>query len=292
MNIFFRLISAGLSVLALSTAIATSACREDEIIYTPQYTVDETDISGDANDSALAPENIPARQSPLAGKTIYWLGSSVTLGHAAVLNSVADYLGASTGSVNVKEAVNRTTLRTPEGNTNSYVMRMLNGNNFSIDEKIDAFICQISTNDATEANRPYWGAVTDEQITELSLFDLSTSMGGVEYIINYVEQTWDCPVYFYSGSNFGDDGARSNSDPSGTNYSDLIDLVKQAVEKYNSAEGYEVKIIDLFNDKEFNEVVSDDYYEWCMQDAVHPKRAGYLHWWTPYFAAFLENELG
>lgn len=283
------LFSVGLCIASAGVAFL-SACG-NTVVYTPEYTVSQADIVGDANDGGLNPENIAAHKSPLAGKTIYWLGSSVTLGHAAGLNGVADYLSALTGSINVKEAVNRTTLLTPEGNINSYVMRMLNGSNFNTEQKIDAFICQISTNDATQSNRASWGTLTGADVTELSEFDLTTSVGGVEYIINYVEQTWDCPVYFYSGSWFGDDGVRSNRDPSGTNYAMLIELVWQAVQKYSAIEGYEVGVIDLFNDADFNAAVSDEYYSWCMQDAVHPKRAGYLHWWTPYFEAYLLNHI-
>lgn len=290
-----KLVAGGLSLALLAALAAVAACEKDPfpdgMVFVPQYTVNEADISGDANNKALDPENIELRESPLAGKTIYWLGSSVTVGHAAGLNGVADYLTAITGSINVKEAVNRTTLLTAEGSNNSYVMRMLNGTNFDKEAKIDAFICQISTNDATEANKPQWGSLTAADVTELSAFDLSTTMGGVEYIVNYVTQTWNCPVYFYSGSYFGDDGVRSNKDPSGTNYGQLVDLVKTAVKKYAALDGYEVEVIDLFNDEDFNSVISDDYWEWCMQDAVHPKRAGYLNWWTPYFAAFLETRL-
>ena len=46
-------------------------------------------------------------------------------------------------------------------------------------------------------------------------------------------------------------------------------------------------MIDLFNDEEFNAAVSDDYYKWCTNDPVHPKKAGYLNWWMPYFEQFL-----
>jgi len=52
-------------------------------------------------------------------------------------------------------------------------------------------------------------------------------------------------------------------------------------------DGFEVGVIDLFNDEEFNAVASDAYYSWATSDAIHPKKAGYLQWWTPYFESYL-----
>ena len=53
---------------------------------------------------------IMQENSPLRGKTIYWLGSSVTLGMASEEQAVADFLQATTGCICVKEAVSGTTL--------------------------------------------------------------------------------------------------------------------------------------------------------------------------------------
>ena len=36
---------------------------------------------------------------------------------------------------------------------------------------------------------------------------------------------------------------------------------------------------------------SDKYYSWACNDPIHPRKAGYLQWWTPYIQAYLENEL-
>ena len=268
-----------------------------------EYTVDESILTSGkgANHSDFYANKVErVEDSPLADKTIYWLGSSVTYGACSDGEAMAEFLAAKTGAICKKEAVSGTTIFTDNKSENtgakSYTSRLKNSTVFNKNEQVDAFICQISTNDAwgdREANR---GFVTDISITDKDDFDLKTTMGGVEYIISYVIETWDCPVYFYSGSYFGDPGTgnRTNSNPSGTGYSKMIDDVKVAVAKWREL-GYEVDVIDLFNDEDFNAQVSDNYYSWCTNDPIHPRRAGYLNWWMPYFEQYLtvkfESEL-
>lgn len=231
--------------------------------------------------------------SPLAGKTIYWLGSSVTDGQNAEHISTAEFLDARTGSTSVKEAVSGTTiLDIGRDDGGSYTYRLVNGEHFDKNATIDAFICQISTNDAKSENLDYWGTITDADMTDMDAFDLSTSIGGVEYIIAYVTEIWHCPVYFYSGAYFGDEGLRSNSDPAGSDYGRFIDAVTEVAEKWNTIDGYTVEVIDLYHDEAFNAQASDAYYEWCMADAIHPKAAGFLQWWMPYIEEFLSERLG
>ena len=102
--------------------------------------------------------------------------------------------------------------------------------------------------------------------------------------------TWGCPVYFYSGAYFGDEGSRKNANPKGSEYGKLVAQVNDVVKKWQAA-GYDVDVIDLYNDEAFNGAVTDEYYKWCTSDPIHPKKAGYLNWWTPYFEAFLINRL-
>ena len=92
-------------------------------------------------------ENIePLENSPLGGKRICYLGSSVTLGLYSMDVSFADYISYRNGCEYVKEAVSGTTL-VDNGKT-SYIQRMKN--NIGTDEKFDAFVCQLSTNDASK----------------------------------------------------------------------------------------------------------------------------------------------
>lgn len=265
----------------------------------PIYTIESSVPTVDANNEKYAVNNVVQREdSPLAGKTIYWLGSSVTHGAASQQESMADFMQALTGCVSRKEAVSGTTLYDDGGNgdsgAKSYTRRMVNSTVFKKDEHVDAFVCQISTNDAIANRISNWGTVREDfplnadGTIDKSQFNRKTTLGGVEFIIAYAIETWNCPVYFYSGSYFGDDKTqpRGNENPSGTNYGKLVSKVKEIAEKW-AYEGYDVKVIDLCNDKEFNEQVTDDYYKWCMNDPIHPKRAGYLQWWTPYIEAKL-----
>lgn len=235
----------------------------------------------------------PLEDSPLEGKVIYWLGSSVTHGAQSKKESMADFIAKRNGTEYVKEAVSGTTLATQESSPeSSYVSRMIGGEaGFDPTADIDAFICQISTNDTNDQN---WPNISELVLEDRSLedFDLSKTLDSVQYIIEYVHETWNCPVYFYSGAYFGDagDGVRGNANPSGTHYGQLVEYVKQIAAYYDEKDGYRVGVIDLFNDEAFNASVTDSDYEYLMGDPVHPRRAGYLVWWTPYFEQYLYNE--
>ena len=267
----------------------------EEAIGDPQYFIpddDELDTSISANDTRYSAANVDQMDSYLEGKTIYWLGSSVTYGASSNGESMADFIAARAGCTSVKEAVSGTTLSDRE--SNSYVHRLLNGSNFSKDTKIDAFVCQISTNDAITNRVNYWGRITDDNELDIDAFDKNTTFGAVEYIIAYVAKTWDCPIYFYSGSWFGDGNnkaQRLNSNPSGTNYGRLVDAVKQIAAKWDDYEDYNVKVIDLFNDEDFNDLASDKFYSWAINDPIHPRKAGYSMWWSPYIQNFIEKDL-
>ena len=86
-------------------------------------------IGADGNDNAYDQKLVvPIADSPLKGKVIYWLGSSVTYGSGSNGQSMARFMAAADGVTSVVEAVSGTTLATlPESGENSYVSRMLNG---------------------------------------------------------------------------------------------------------------------------------------------------------------------
>ena len=104
------------------------------------------------------PEQLSEKaDSPLKGKHMIFLGSSVTYGSASLGVAFPEYLAALDGIEIVKEAVPGTTLVT-EGDTDatSYIPRMK-----TIDPAYpaDCFICQLSTNDATQGKA--LGSVSD-----------------------------------------------------------------------------------------------------------------------------------
>lgn len=213
-------------------------------------------IPGNAREYHL--ENVqPYEQSPLQGKTICFLGSSVTFGAASLGVSMADYIGALDRCHIIKEAVSGTTLAGTDAST--YVSRLLA--NVDTNADIDIFICQLSTNDASKL-LPL-GEISPG--TALEDFNRETVIGAMEYIIAYVRKTWDCDIVFYTGTRYESEA-----------YAAMIDALLALRDKWG------IGVIDLWNDAEMNTVSKDDYRLY-MNDPIHPTQAGYLKWWVPKF---------
>lgn len=234
----------------------------------------------DGNSSLYLASNQEKKTNSLNGKKFYYLGSSVTLGMESGEEALPEFLEAIDGVSFQKEAKSGTTLK---GTTSddSYIARMVNSKKFNKNEKIDAFFIQLSTNDASKKNGINFGKVSAKNQTDLSSFDVSTTIGGLEYIINYVNNIWHTKIFIYSNAYFEDEGKKSVSYTLGSDYLKLVNLTCELEEKYNSIESMDVTFIDLFSDKDFNNI-SEQEYELYMFDAIHPTKAGYLKWWTPY----------
>ncbi len=192
--------------------------------------------------------------NPMEGKTLCILGSSVVDGYASGHHAVGEYFEKRLGCTLIKEAVSGTTLADLEDN--SYVSRLKK----NIDaEKVDLFICQLSTNDATK--NVTLGEVSDSR--NMSDFDTKTVIGAMEYIIRYAQATWNCPVVFFTGSYY-------NS----ANYAKMVEALYKLRDKWG------IGVLDLYNNDDFN-AVSDEDRAIFMADDIHPKRAGYRDWWGP-----------
>lgn len=212
------------------------------------------------------PENVtPLENSPLQGKRLLFLGSSVTHGSASLEKSMADYIAVLDGAEVVKEAVSGTTLA--DRNGTSYVSRL---KKVDTNQSFDAVIVQLSTNDATQ--KVELGTVSDSK--ELGSFNTKTVVGAMEEIIAYAQKTWNCPVIFYTGTKY-DSSA----------YQAMVDVMPALKEKWG------IHVIDLWNDPEMNAVSAEDYALY-MNDGVHPTQAGYLLWWVPVFQENLYNWIG
>lgn len=268
----------------------------------------QLDTALDYNDDAYAPEAVSRREgSVLEGKTFYWLGSSVFQGaHSHKtddqwdgVDAVPEYIAARDGAICVKDTKSGTLFgsktyeRPPVDAENSYVNRLIRSEQFDQDAEIDAFFVQVSTNDAQySADDPdLIGEVSAADIVDRDSFDLETSLGSVEYIISYIHDTWDCPIYFVTGTYYGADlydGTREVVYNKGENYARLLEGIYAAVDKWDSMDGYSVSIIDQYNDEELNNI-DDDLFNYYMTDPIHPSRAGYLFWWTPNIEAYLEE---
>lgn len=243
------------------------------------------DTFASSNADQYSPENQERKTNVLNGKTFYFLGSSVTLGMRSREAAVADYLAAIDGMTCVKDAVSGTTLISEEEG-NSYYARLVHSDKFDTKAEIDGFVLQLSTNDAQESRLDKWGEITADDVFDAESFDIGTTYGAIESILNYVDKTWNCPIYIYTNAHFDDEGLRSIGNTKGTDYAKLVDGAKKIVSKYDGNPDYDVRLLDLFNDTDFN-AISDEDYRLYMADAIHPYRLGYLKWWTPYFEEHL-----
>lgn len=120
-------------------------------------------------------------------------------------------------------------------------------------------MCQLSTNDATFHSE--LGKVSDS--FDPADFDTKTTVGGIEYIISFVQRAWHCPVVFFTGTRY--DNPR---------YHRLVNLLLEVQEKWD------IEVIDLWHNAEMHRVSPEDYRLY-MNDGVHPTKVGYLQWWTP-----------
>lgn len=194
----------------------------------------------------------PYKGTFLDGKNVLFLGSSVTFGASSLEDGIPEYFGQRFDCRFVKEAVSGTTL--VDSDETSYVSRLER----NIDKacSIDVFICQLSTNDASQ----------DKPLGEISTngtFDTMTVTGAIEHIIKYVRDNWGCPIMFYTGSRYDS-----------SNYSAMVARL------YEIADKWDIGIIDLWNDDDFNNI-SEETRDIYMKDPIHPTKAGYMRWWCP-----------
>lgn len=220
-------------------------------------------------------ENLEKHESSaLAGKTIVFLGSSVTYGAAAEGQSFVELFEFLDGVNGIKEAKSGTTLvdklSVPAlvafGNGESYVKRL---KKLDKEASVDCVVCQLSTNDAT-MKLPL-GEISESN--ELSAFDTKTVTGAMEYIIRYSQDTWHCPVVFYTGSYYENDA-----------YSAMVQRLHELQDKWD------IGIIDLYTDKAFN-AIDPETYALYMYDEIHPTKAGYIQWWMSRMESELTNIL-
>lgn len=214
---------------------------------------------------------------PLSGLEIAWLGSSVTYGQAGGGYSMADAIEDAHPATNCyKYAISGTTLAEyhsehclpadGDGFHGSYVNRM---KMIGKDKHFDLFIVQLSTNDAT-GDIPM-GEISEGK--ELEDFDTATVIGAMEYIVKYVMDTWNCPVMFYTGTQYDSE-----------QYGEMVKATLELQKKWDFG------LIDLWNSDEMN-AVSEEDYEKYMNDGIHPNRTGYVEWWTPQFEAAIIDYL-
>lgn len=195
------------------------------------------------------------KDSPIAGGRLAVLGSSVAFGAGSFQWAVGEYLSRRLGCELVKSAVSGTTLA-DQGQL-SYVTRL--HSDFDPRDHFDAFVCQLSTNDATKGVT--LGEVGDGYA--LADFDVTTTAGAMEHIVCHVRQVWKCPVLFFTGSRF-----------ESAAYQQMYDLLCQVRDKWGAG------VLDLWNNESINDV-PERLKSLYILDGIHPTKAGYRDWWGP-----------
>ncbi len=184
----------------------------------------------------------------LKNKTVLFLGSSVTFGSTLQGVSFADMMVEACGIKMIKEAVSGTTLA--DINEKSYLSRL---KKIDKNQKVDLFICQLSTNDA-------WQNI-----------DLQKTEDAVRDIVGYVKSSFHCPIVFFTGTYF-----------ESQHYEQMIEML------FSLQKECDFLILNLWSDPEMLSVSKTDY-ERYMADSVHPTLVGYREWWTPKFVRFCES---
>lgn len=197
----------------------------------------------------------PLEESPMKGKNVLFLGSSVTYGSASLRQGIPEYFASRFECNYKKEAVSGTTLT--DNGRKSYVQRLIH----AVDKgaEYDLLVCQLSTNDASK--KMPLGEISDSKSREA--FDTGTITGALEYIISYSQETWNCKVVFYTGSRYESAAYEA--------------MVNQLYELQNK---WDIGILDLWSEDAFNEL-SAEARKLYMYDDIHPTKAGYRDWWCP-----------
>lgn len=199
-------------------------------------------------------------KNALTGKRLIFLGSSVTYGSEANGVSFVHHIAKRNDCHCLCEAVSGTTLT--DIDENSYVRRLM-----ALDPATpcDHFLCQLSTNDASQGLPPGRIASSRNQ----GDFDVSTIAGSLEFIIAHVDSTWHCPFTLFTNPYYDSEA-----------YGEMVKLAHALREKWS------IGVLDLWNDAQMRTLPSERRAQY-MADDIHPNDRGYRQWWTPMFERYL-----
>ena len=203
--------------------------------------------------------------SAITGRTIVFVGSSFTQGVKSKNQSFPEFIAKRNKCNVIKSGIGGTTVANT--GSNSIFARTINLCNTRTAPS--ALVCQLSANDATK-NVPI-GNITANDKRNLEDFNTRTTAGAIEYIICYSDQKWGCPVAFFTNIKFNN-----------SRYPQIRNILYQAQKKWG------IQVIDLYSGLG-RKSVSAKKFRLYMADRLHPTKAGYLKWVTPFFEARLGN---
>lgn len=254
------MLSIGLSAAATMTAAPLFLLGKKAGIGPFAYLHDQdlASLPGNAPEYSFD-QILPVENSMLKDSRVLVLGSSVAQGTASMGYGISEYLQYRFGCTCTKDTVRGTTIA--DTGPQSILKRL---KTHTSDEVYDLVICQLSTNDATK--RLPVGRAGKEK-------DSETIWAGLSDIIDYVRQTWGCPLVFFTSCRF---------------VNDRYDAMVAALHELTDATT--VGVLDLWNNRNFN-TISKTERKLYMADSIHPTMAGYRDWWGPELERQLRNYL-
>lgn len=200
--------------------------------------------------------------SPIEGKTILWLGSSVMDGFGAKDISMVEFVSAPNNCSFIKDCYSGTYLATTS--ELDYLPRLLKHDK-TTDPVVDFVVVQFSANDSRQMT----------EIGEPTPNDQTTSCGALEYILGYAKETWGCPTLVFSSLPW-----EEPSDDVGVQnpriYKGIVEKCETICDKWGSY------MLDMWNEEDtIMEGIDENLYDDYMTDGTHPSRWGYLNWLTP-----------
>ncbi len=219
--------------------------------------------------------------SPIEGKTILWLGSSVMDGFGAKNISMVEFVSARNNCNYIKDCYSGTYLATTS--ELDYLPRLLKHDK-TTDPVVDLVVVQLSTNDSRQMTEI--GEPTPNDMMDLSKLDQTTTCGALEYILGYAKETWGCPTLVFSSLPW-----EEPSDDVGVQnpriYEGIVEKCRTICDKWGSS------MLDMWNEEDtIMDGIDAQLYDDYMTDGTHPSRWGYLTWWTPFFEESIYEILG
>lgn len=258
---------------------------------TVQQLVTVTGLKNVGNSEKYDPENLPLKtDSPIIGKELLWVGSSVFQGFGAGNTSPATIIDAMDGTISTIEIKGGTFIASIGANvpgssvdpSSSYINRLRDNHNIETDPHYDLVVVQLSTNDAKGA------CEIGEVGNSFTDFDETTTMGALQAIIVYAKETWGARTLVIGGSYFENEMTLTGGQDAGL-YQEMIEKCHQLDEKW----GDDFSFLDLWHNDAMYEGVETGGELWrtYMSDAIHPTKRGYAEWWGPYIEAKLYEML-
>ncbi len=258
---------------------------------TVQQLVTVTGLKSEGNSEKYDPENLTLKtDSPIIGKQLLWLGSSVFQGFGARNTSPALFIDAMDGTISTIEVKGGTFIASIGANvpgssvdpSSSYINRLRDNHSIETDPHYDLVVVQLSTNDAKGACEI--GEVGDS----FTDFDETTTIGALQAIIAYAKETWGARTLVISGSYFENEMTYSGGQNAEI-YLEMIEKCHELDEKW----GDDFTFLDLWHNDVMYEGVTmgGELWRCYMSDAIHPTKRGYIEWWGPYIEATLYQML-